>query len=141
VPDKGKRGSGAPAAKSVLTLRKGFGRLREMEATFDQAELFPVLERKAKRKGFLHELMEANEEHGVLMAPSWVAHVLAVSRQRIYQLIEKQQLATVKVCGRVMVPVAAIEAYLAEERKNGRPVKEPTLRQAMRFGVAEALQK
>jgi hypothetical protein len=112
-----------------------------MDGMTEQGELFAVLEQKAKRKSLLHEWLEAHQRHGVLMPPVWVGHVLAVSRQRVDELIQKRQLASIVVRGRRFVPVAAIDAYLAEERKNGRPCKEPSLRESMKFGLAEAVGK
>jgi hypothetical protein len=105
-----------------------------MEATVEQLDLIdlPVIDEKVRRKSFLREWIAAYRNHDVLMPPSMVAHVLAVSRQRVHQLIEKDQLASVRVCDRVMVPVAAIEAYLATDRPNGRP---PSMSESFRVAV------
>jgi hypothetical protein len=104
-----------------------------MEATA-QLEMFPLTEQRVRRKGFLREVLEAFDQHKVLMPPAWVAHALALSHQRVSQLIDQGRLATVEVRGRKLVPIASIEAWIADERKNGRPFKEPSLKEAYSEG-------
>lgn len=90
-----------------------------MEAV--QGTLFPIVEQHAPRRSWLREFMDAHELHGPLVFRSHVALVLDVSRQRVQQLIDAGRIATVQIRGREYVPVAALEAFWADERKNGRP--------------------
>lgn len=111
-----------------------------MDATA-QMEMFPLIEQRVRRRGFLRELLDAYDQHKVLMPPVWVAHALALSHQRVSQLIDEGRLATVEFRGRKLVPIASIEAWLADERKNGRPFKEPSLREAYSEGFRNVKKK
>jgi hypothetical protein len=103
-----------------------------MEVTIDQAELFPNVELYAKKRPVLRQFMDAVEREGPLLPRAMVPYVLDVSRQRIQQLIDEDRIATVMVGEREFVPVAALNAFMADERKGGRPVKELTLRESFR---------
>jgi hypothetical protein len=90
-------------------------------AVIEQGTLFPLVEEVAGERSWLRDFIDAVEQHGPLVFRAHVSLVLDVSRQRVHELIEKNQLATVKIRGREYVPVASLEAYFAEEHKNGRP--------------------
>src|SRR6266403_4156740 len=87
-----------------------------------QWELFPVVERKVKKRSYLHQLLEAGEIHGPLVTQSMVAKALELSTQRIHQLVNSGQLPTVDVCGHRLIPIACLDSFLTENRKTGRPV-------------------
>lgn len=92
-----------------------------MQAVVEQGTLFPLVESHAPRRSWLREFMDAVEIHGPMVFRSHVPLVLDVSRSRVHQLIEQGRIATVQIRGREYVPVAALESYWADERKNGRP--------------------
>jgi hypothetical protein len=122
-----------PSAFSGLTWHKMFGRvLHVMEAVADQAELFLRVEERVRRPSVLREWKEVLEREGPVMPQSFVKYVLDVSQQRVGELIMKGQLARVGVRGKWFVPIAAVEAFLETERKNGRPVKELSLAESYR---------
>lgn len=98
-----------------------------MEAVVEQGTLFPVIEEQSKRRSHLREMMDAIEEHGPLIPRAWLTTVLDLSRQRIKVLIDEGRIATIEIHDREMVPMASLEAFLADERKAGRPVKEFTM--------------
>lgn len=102
-----------------------------MEAVL-QDELFPAIASESQRKSKLREFMEVIDLHGPLIERAHIPVVLDVSRQRVHQLVEEGRIATVKVQGRVFIPMASLDAYLSEERKNGRPVRERTLSENVR---------
>ncbi len=103
-----------------------------MELTADQAELFPVLDTraKAKPKSLLRQSMDAFTEHGALLPQSFLASILGISKQRVSQLIQAGKLATVELDGHTFVPMAALEIYLSQDRdEGGRPHKFGTVEQ------------
>jgi hypothetical protein len=104
-----------------------------MDLTADQAELFPVLStRAAAKRSPLREMIDAIDQHGPLFPRAFLPMVLTLSKQRVSQLVGEGRIATVDVAGRQMVPMAALEVFLSEERKTGRPVKEHTLAESIR---------
>ncbi len=105
-----------------------------MDASLNQAELFPVIERKLGRFARWRVLAKAIEENGPMVARAMLPVLLDVSKQRVYQLITEGRIARLQVNGQEMIPVASIEAFLADERKGGRPVRERTLRESYRVG-------
>jgi excisionase family DNA binding protein len=107
-----------------LTLRNGFCRVAAVEATAEQMELlagFPV--EKVRRPSLLRELAEVFDLHGPVVPQHMVAKLLGVSRQRVAQLVEAGRIAVVRLGGHQYVPYDALRYFLAEERKNGRPLK------------------
>ncbi len=71
--------------------------------------------------GRFREWLEATKQHGPLMTRTVAAAALAVSRQRVHQLISKGQLAIVRIGDEGYVPLAALEAFRARRRSGGRP--------------------
>jgi hypothetical protein len=102
----------------------------------EQAVLFPVIEERARPRSALREMMDAIETHGPLLPRGYVRLVCDVSRQRIHELIHEGRIATVKVRGREFVPVAALDNFLSEERKAGRPIQELSFAQSVRKNVS-----
>src|SRR5947208_661345 len=103
-----------------------------MEAVIEQGTLFPVIEEKAKKRSWLREFMDVVEREGPLLPRAHVFLCLDVSRQRVDQLIKDGQLASVKVRGREYVPIEALNLFLSEERKAGRPVRVLSDRETLR---------
>jgi hypothetical protein len=101
-----------------------------MEVIAEQFTLFPVLEEKLAKRSAWREYRDAIEKHGPLMPQSYVKYVLDVSQQRVSQFIEEDRIPRVQVRGQWFVPLASLEVFLAYERKNGRPVKELTMRES-----------
>lgn len=100
-----------------------------MELVADQPELFesfPAIADRVHRKSFLREYVETTNREGALAPRPMIAAALGVSRQRVDELIQKGQLASVTVGGKIYVPVAALEVFLLDERRNGRPIKQPS---------------
>jgi hypothetical protein len=112
-----------------------------MEITADQAELFPVVESRAGKRGMLREFMDAVEKHGPLLPRGMLHYVLDLSRQRVHQLVCEDRIALVDVQGREFVPIAALEIFLLEERKNGRPVKELSISESYRRNLPSLVGK
>lgn len=96
----------------------------DVETGADQIELFndfPVIARHALKRSPVRQLLDATEKHGTLLPQSVVVTALGVSKQRVSQLVATGQLASVEAAGKKWVPAAALELFLVEERKNGRP--------------------
>jgi excisionase family DNA binding protein len=109
-----------------------------MEVTGDQWELFPnIAKAKPKAKGRFREFLDACDEHGPLMTQAMAAVGLDLGRSRVGQLVDEGRIATVRVGEERLIPLAAFELFVTEERKSGRPWPEPTLRQAIRTAIAE----
>ncbi len=94
-----------------------------MDFTAEQFEMFPVLCGQTKPKSKFRQWLDATDKHGPLLTPVLAAAAAALSRQRIHTLINEGRLATVEVGEHRMVPVAALELFLAEDRPNGAPRK------------------
>jgi hypothetical protein len=129
---------GALAAVRRLTFDQDFCILSSMEAVI-QNELFPVIEASPKSK--LRQFMEAIDRHGPMIPRAHIPIVLDISKQRVHQLIEEGRIATVEVQGREFIPLVALEVYLADERKNGRPVSELSIAQSYRKNMAALWQE
>jgi len=112
---------------SRLTLVSSLWEGGFMEAVVEQGTLFPLVEQRAQKRGFLREFVQAVEKHGPLVFRASVHLILDVSRQRVHQLVEQGRIATVEIRGHQYVPVASLEAYFADERKDGRPPLHPWL--------------
>lgn len=96
-----------------------------MEAVVEQWELFPNLRRFADRQvSRLDQFLDAVDRHGALIPQAMVHGLVDLSKQRVSVLIREGRIASLKIGGRVFVPVAALELFLSEERKDGRPVTE-----------------
>lgn len=106
-----------------------------MDLTIDQAELFPVVEEKLGRWARWRIFREAMEREGPMIPRAMLPLLLDVSKQRVEQLVREGRIATVQVHNCQLVPYASLEAYLADERRSGRPVRENTLREAIRRGT------
>jgi hypothetical protein len=106
-----------------------------MDAVAEQGVLFPVIEQKARRRSALRDYMDALDRHGPLLPRAMVPLVLDVSRQRVKELVDADRIASIVVHGREFVPIAALEMFLAEERKVGRPVRELSLVESYRTHV------
>jgi len=102
-----------------------------------QAEFFqfPVMA-AAPVRSIRHQMREAVEKHGPLFPQGFIPLVLDLSRQRVAQLIDNGHLATVSLGGKTWVPMAALDLFLSEERKAGRPTRELTLREGFRRGFS-----
>lgn len=99
-----------------------------MEAVAQQGVLFPVIEqRPSALRTFYHAMDAATKEHGPMIPRAWLTTVLDLSKQRIHVLVHEGRIPTIDVEGREMVPMIALDAFLTEERKAGRPVKEFTM--------------
>lgn len=98
-----------------------------VEATFDidQAELFPNIEQKHRKRSAFGEMYRAIKEHGTLCPPTMVAAALGLSRQRVHVLVNQGRIATVEINGRRWVPLAALEVFMTEERRVGRAADYP----------------
>lgn len=100
-----------------------------MSAAAAQAELFPVLEEKVKKRSPLWAYLKATAEHGPLAPPMMIAASMGVSKQRVYQFISEGRLECVRVNGKMMVPVHKFEEFLLVARRQG---------QASEFHAAES---
>ncbi len=72
-------------------------------------------------EGKFRDWLQAIDQHGPLMTRDMAAAALAVSRQRVHQLISKGQLETVRVGDYRYVPLAALQTFRAKRRSGGRP--------------------
>jgi hypothetical protein len=98
-----------------------------MEMTIDQAELFPAfptITATARKRSPLREMLDAVERHGPLIPQAFLPVALEVSKQRAHQLLSEDRIARIEVAGRMMIPLAALDVFLSEERKSGRPIKD-----------------
>jgi hypothetical protein len=111
-----------------------------MDATVDQLDLieFPHIEGKTKKRSTLRQMLDAIERHGPLLPQSMMAGALDLSKQRVSQLIEEGKLASVEVAGKHFIPAAALELYLTEEKKAGRPF-DPVSRWATFKRITKAI--
>jgi len=93
-----------------------------VDLAVDQAELFPNIAAHAPKRSKFAQVMGAIEQHGPLLSQVMASYVMGVSRQRVHELVHNGKLASVEVANQLLVPVAAIEFWLAEEEdKGGRP--------------------
>lgn len=93
-----------------------------MDVAADQFEFFqfPVLAAQKPRSA-LRELFDVIDQHGPILSQAMVAKALGVSGSRVGQFVDDGRLATVELHGKRMVTLAALDLFLTEERKNGRP--------------------
>jgi hypothetical protein len=112
-----------------------------MEMTIDQAELFPAfptIAAKTRKRSALRELADAVEKHGSFIPAAHVHVALDMSRQRAHELLKTGRIATIEVWGKPCVPLAALDIFLSEERKTGRPLKaQPGLVQMFRRAIEQ----
>jgi len=104
----------------MLTFLSGNGSLVFMEAV--QPEFFDFIESKAKR-GIFRLYLEATREHGHLATVPMIAAALGLSKQRVAFLISQGRIASVRIGAHSYVPLTALELFLSEERRQGRPFK------------------
>lgn len=78
-----------------------------------QVELFPLIEAKVAKKSFLRQYMDAQEIHGSMVTPQMASFAMEVSKQYVHQMLDSGKLAFVEINGHRMVPVVAVEAWLA----------------------------
>ncbi len=86
-------------------------------------------------EGKFREWLQAIDQHGPLMTRDMAAAALAVSRQRVHQLITKGQLVTVRVGDHRYVPLAALQTFARTEDR----VVDRRLPRALSLGVGPAL--
>jgi hypothetical protein len=100
-----------------------------MECTADQVEMFdfPVIDGNVAKRSVLRQFIEATIKHGPLVRQSMAAVALDLHRSRIGQLVDAGRIATVTVGGERYIPASAVELFLTEERKTGRPLKRATV--------------
>lgn len=111
----------------MLTGGHYFGTVAAMESVMTELG-FPVIEERSFRhRSVLREWKEAIEKHGPLLPRPSIPFCVDLSRQRVKELIDQGRIATVEVHNREYVPMAALEVFLAEERKSGRPVADVVL--------------
>jgi hypothetical protein len=111
-----------------------------MEMTIDQAELFPAyptIAAETHKRSRLREMADAVDKHGAFIPQAFVHIALDMSKQRAHQLITAGRIATIEVTGKTCVPLAALDIFLSDERKGGRPRKEPGLRQMFRRALVK----
>ncbi len=105
-----------------------------MEASAEQAEFFgfPVIAEQAKPKSALRQYIDATEKHGPLVAPAMIAAAIGVSRQRVWQFINEGRLPSIVICGDRWIPATSLEMFWTEERRVGRPCKQPKFSKLVR---------
>jgi excisionase family DNA binding protein len=111
-----------------------------MEATGEQAELFPTIAEQAARPStasVLRSYVNESLRHGFLVPIYLAAEALEVSRQRVHQLIHDRQLPAVQCGDRKFIPADALDLFLTEDRKTGIHVS----RRWLAFGGGKAVQK
>jgi hypothetical protein len=109
-----------------------------MELTIEQAEMFPsIAATKPRKRSPLRELIDAIQLHGPLIPQGFMHVALDMSRQRVHQLIADGRIATIHVAGKQFIPLAALDVFLSDERKTGRPAKDPTLSRMAARAFAE----
>ena len=92
-----------------------------IKLTTDQSRVFSLLPSRSKSNKIFREWLAAVEKHGPLMTPSMAAAALALSRQRVHMFINENRIATVRVGDERLVPLAALDRFMSQERRNGRP--------------------
>jgi hypothetical protein len=106
----------------------------------NQSELFPGLAAVAPKRSKFRQFMDAFEKHGPLLTQVMASNVMGVSRSRVHQLVHNGKLASVDVAGDLMVPVAAVELWLAEDVDVGGRPKKRTLGAMMKHAFNERAQ-
>lgn len=80
----------------------------------------------------VREFQAANERHGLLVPISTVSESLGCSTQYVGELLDKERLRGVDVCGRRWVIAASVFEHLAAgPRPKGRPRKLGTVHQTL----------
>ncbi len=107
-----------------------------MDATA-QAEMFdfPVIDARTKSRSKLRQYIEATIKHGPLISQSMAAEALSLHRSRIGQLVDAGRIATVEIAGTRYIPGSALELFMVEERKTGRPMKPAKFSALIRAGM------
>jgi hypothetical protein len=105
-----------------------------METTMTELGLeVPIVEERARRRSRFRQAWDALNREGPFLPQHMLPYVLELSKQRVSELIGEGRIPTFEIDGKKYVPIEGLEAFLSEERKNGRPVKEfDTLRDAYR---------
>jgi len=77
------------------------------------------------------EVSKLVEHYGMLIPCSFAAQLAGVTKQRIHQLCDKDQLHAVHLNGLRFVTEASFLDWMRSEHKNGRPFKAPTFKESM----------
>lgn len=90
----------------------------------------------------MEAIRRATKENGLLVPPALAAGILNVSPQRVNELINDGRLKRIEIGGKPFVTENSMEAFVREERKNGRPYKGPvdakgTWKVAREFAASE----
>jgi hypothetical protein len=98
-----------------------------------QPELFGGMFQRVDRKRSVRERMrELTDLYGPMYPQSLLPWVLDLSKQRVSQFVQEGRLPAFEVAGHNYIPQRDVEAFCEEERVNGRPVRELTLRESYR---------
>jgi hypothetical protein len=111
-----------------------------VESTINQAELFPGIAASTPKRSKFQQFMDAMEKHGPLLTQVMASNVMGVGRSRVHQLVHNGKLASVDVAGDLMVPVAAVELWLSEDKDPGGRPKKPTFMGMMKHAFNERAQ-
>lgn len=66
----------------------------------------------------------AMDQHGMLVPVKLAAELAGVSRQRIDELVERDQLVRIDLAGHPFITENSFVQWAKSERKNGRPLKQ-----------------
>ena len=80
----------------------------------------------------LEEIKIVWKSKGTLIPVNFAVKLLEVSRQRVYDLVETGRLETVQFGHNQFITESSLKAFATSERKTGRPLKVPTLKDAVR---------
>jgi hypothetical protein len=83
----------------------------------------------------VRDLQVLQQRVGGILPQTFAAGILGLTRQRVWQLIESGDLETVTMRGKPYVTMRSLVDFGERERKSGRPLKEPTLREIAKAAV------
>lgn len=81
----------------------------------------------------LAEIRAITREHGQLLPIPFAAALANVSRQRIDGLVDQGLVIKIELQGRPFITENSFVAWAKSERKAGRPLKDVSLREAVRI--------
>lgn len=104
-----------------------------------QAFEFPFVESLPKREksrvekaiDLMREMSELQKREGALVPAILAAKILNVSHQRLYELSELGRVRTIEFHGHRYITEKDLVEFAKMERKAGRPVKAPTMKDCL----------
>lgn len=96
-------------------------------ATQSEFHGFPISSSSSEEKSDFALYLELNAKDGGLIPQAMLPAALGLSKQRISQFVAEKRFVVHRIGGTNYVTGRSFEAFLVEERRSGRPVREPSM--------------